>query len=344
MDLTALKQKITQYCEQNQISGVLRVTLGGKTVFRQAEGFADFENRVPFTNDSMFTFYSLSKPFCAIGLLKLKDKGLLELDLHPSRYVPEAVGFDGRVTVRHLLHHTSGLPDFEQNRDFAQLYAPGYAKYAREHLRQLTGYPSYFAPGTDTRYANVNFVICALIIENLSGLPYAKYMEQEVFKPLGAKTAVIDDESKVIRHRVKGYIFENGLLLETEKSHNWLLGAGDIVGTIEDVYCLNKAVKNRLLLSGETWTEVLTPSSVNSFGMGCSITEWHGKRRITHNGGHLGFRTLHVWLPQDDFDLIFLSNSGFGEARADISEMVHETFYGSGQTCGCVVEMDKGYI
>ena len=127
-----------------------------------------------------------------------------------------------------------------------------------------------------------------------------------------------------------------------------MFGAGDIVGTLDDVYCLNKAIKHRLLLKDETWKEVLSPSPINNMGMGCTVSDWHGKQRITHNGGHLGFRTLHIQLPEDDFDLIFLSNSGFGDARWDISEMVYRAFYGDedtiGESTGETVEMDKGYI
>lgn len=339
-----LKKQIEKYCEENHISGVLRVTLKDKIVYEQNIGFSDFENRIPFDDNSMFTFYSLSKPFCAIGLLKLTDKGLVDLDAHPSKYVAEAKGFNKNVTVYHLLHHISGLPDFEQIEEFNNKYAPGYAKNTREHLKLLTEYPSYFEPGTSSKYANINFVLCALIIENVSGMDYASYMKKEVFEPLGMKTAVIDDENLIIQNRVQGYDFKDGKLIPVEKSHNWLLGAGDIVGTVDDVYCLNKAIKNRNLLSQKSWEMILTPSSINQMGMGCTITEWHTKYRITHNGGHSGFRTLHIQLPEDDFDIIFLSNSGFGDARVDISNMIFNAFYNDNNLSDESVEMDKGYI
>lgn len=344
MSTEQLREQIAKYCEANHIFGVLRVTIKDKTEYEQYVGFADIQNSVSFTSESMFTLYSLSKPFCAIGLLKLRDKGLVNIDNHPSEYVPEAEGFDERVTIRHLLHHTSGLPDFHQNPEFAKKYAPGYAKYIREHLKILADYPSYFAPGTDSRYANINFVLCALIIENVSGMHYSEYMTKEVFEPFGMKNAVVDNEDLIIDNRVKGYELLNNRLCETEKNHNWLLGAGDIVATIDDVYCLNKAIKNNLLLSEKTWQEILTPSPINDKGMGCTISDWHGKKRITHNGGHTGFRTLHIQLPEDDFDLIFLSNSGFGDARNAISEMVHSFFFGNDHTAYTPMDMDKGYI
>lgn len=344
MFLSKLQKQISEYCDTNYISGILRVTVCDEIKYEQSIGFADIKNKTPFTNDSMFTIYSLSKPFCAIGLLKLKDKGLIDLDGHPSEYVPEAAGFDNQVTIRHLLHHTSGLPDFEKTPEFAKEYAPGYAKNSREHLKILTKYPSYFAAGTDTKYANINFVLCALIIENVSGMNYDEYMKKEVFEPFGMKNAVVDNENMIIPNRVKGYELLNNTPCEVDKSHNWLLGAGDIVATVDDIYCLNKAIKNKILLCEDTWTEILTPSPISNRGMGCTISTWHGKQRITHNGGHTGFRTLHIQLPNDDFDIIFLSNSGFGNARKDISEMVHSAFYSEDDFVSETVEMDKGYI
>lgn len=345
MLLSELDKRITEYCENNRIFGVLRVTIKGDVVYEKSTGFADLKARTPFDKNSMFTLYSMSKPFCAIGLLRLKEKGLVDIDSHPSKYVPEAKGFDEGVTIRHLLHHVSGLPDFEQNKEFAVKYAPGYSKYAREHLKLLAAYPSYFPPGADAMYANINFILCALVIENVSGMTYAQYMAAEVFKPFGMKNAVIDNEDLYISNRVQGYdLSENGLI-EISKSYNWMLGAGDIVATVDDVYCLNKAIKNQILLNKETWQEILTPSPINQMGMGCTVSDWHGKKHIVHNGGHRGFRTLHIQIPEDDFDIIFLSNSGFGEARGDLAEMLYSYFYNDDDNKIMQdIQMDKGYI
>ena len=339
-----LREQIAAYCKENQIFGMLRVAIKDTIVYEQVMGYANAVEKTPFTKDSMFTLYSMTKPLCAIGLLKLKDKGLVDIDRHPSAYVPEAQGFDERVTIRHLLHHISGLPDFAQTAGFAEKYAPGYPKYIREHLKALTAYPSFFAPATNAKYANVNFVLCALIIENVTGMSYPQYMEREVFAPLGMHHAVVDNEELVIPHRVSGHELVGGKLTPIRPCYDWLYGAGDIAATVEDVHCLNKAIKRCLLLSESTWEEALTPSPLNNMGMGCTVTAWHGKRRITHNGGHKGFRTLHIQLPQDDFDVIFLSNSGFGNARDDIAEMIHAAFYGETEGASQRVEMDKGYI
>lgn len=339
-----LHKKIEEYSGKNKIFGVVRVTLKDKVIFEQSMGYADLENKIPFSKDSMFTFYSLSKPFCVLGLLKLYNKGIIDIDKHPSVYLPEAEGLHEKVTIRHMLYHISGLPDFEQNKDFSSTHKHGYPYELREQLKELTEYKQNFEPGTAALYANINMIIPALIIENISGLSYEEYMKTDVFEPLGMKTAVIDNENRFIENRTKCYDLIDGEITEIQKSYNWLLGAGDIVGTVDDVYCLNKAIKNKLLVSEKIWNEILTPSPLNSMGMGCTVINWHGKQRINHNGGHLGFRTIHIQLPEDDFDIIFLSNTGYGSSREDISEMIYEFFYGKDNILETKIEMDKGYI
>jgi len=333
-----------EYYKNNKNSGYLRVTLKDEIIYEKSIGFADFENQTEFTNKSVFTLYSLSKPFCAIGLLKLKDKNIVDIDAHPAKYVPEAKKFDKNVTIRQMLHHVSGLPDFVQTARFDEKYAAGLPDQIREQLKELADYPMVFKPGTDGMYANINYILSALIIENVTGLRYADYMKQEVFNPLKMMSAMVDNKCLVIDNRVKGYEQKDNKITCVNRTLDWLYGAGDIIGTANDVYCLNKAIKHKLLLKPETWSEVLTPHPVNSMGMGCTISKWHGKNRITHNGGHQGFRTLHIQLPEDDFDIIFLSNSAWGDARNDFSEAVYDAYYGKDDTLDEVVKMDVGYI
>ena len=335
---------INEYCKLFKFSGALRVSFKDEIIYQRFIGCADNEVNIAIHEESMFNFYSLSKPFCAIGLLKLKDKGLVDLDKHPMEYLPEMAGFDSRVTIRQMLHHVSGLPDYEQTTEFANQYYNVPTSEMRKYLKILSKYSSFFEPGTSAMYANVNYVPLALIIENVSGMTYADYMKEEVFEPLGMKTAQVDSEGLTVDNRVKGYDIDGERLIHVERATDFLLGAGDIIGTLDDVYCLNKAIKNKLLLQPETWQEVLTPSPINRMGMGCTISEWHGKKRITHNGAHTGFRTLHIQLPEDDLDIILLSNSGYGDARNVFAEAIHQAFYGKDTFQDEKIKMDTGYI
>ena len=320
MDLTAFDVRLAEYCENNRISGEIRLTVRDEILYDKFFGFADAEGRKPFSPGARFTLYSVTKPFTTLGLMLLNDAGKVDIDVHPSAYVPEAGGFDSRVTVRQLLLHESGIPDFEQTKEF-------FAKYPkqgnlRKQLTELSAYPSFFAPGEGCLYANINFTLCALIIENVSGMKYADYMRANVLEPLGMKTAAFDDGQ--LTGLVCGSKLLNGKPVNENRSVNYLYGAGDLTGTADDVYALNRAVKHRLLLRPETWNTVLTPAPASGFGMGCHVGTLNGHERIRHNGGHPGFRTLHLHLTKEDIDLIVLLNCESAEARDAITEIFAE--------------------
>lgn len=335
---------IEEYYKNNKISGCLRVTLKDEIIYEKFIGYADIENKVKFTNKSMFTLYSLSKPFCAIGLMKLKDKGLIDINLHPGIYLNEAKGFSPNLTIKHLLQHTSGVPDFDQNTDFRQKYSGETSEQIKEQLLLLSKHDMLFEPGESGQYSNINFIICALIIECVSGMSYDEYMKKEVFVPLGMNDTYVDNKNLLLENRVVGYAKEQEDIVPVDRVTEWIMGGADIISTIDDIYCLNKAIKHRLLLNSQTWEEILTPSPISSMGMGCTVTTWHNMKRITHNGGWEGFRTLHVQLPEKDFDIIFLSNSAWGDARADIAEAIHKAYFGNDTSTSDVIKMDAGYI
>ena len=331
---------LSRYAEEKDFSGIVRVTHRDEIIYEGIFGKACFETGEEITENTMFTFYSLSKPFCAIGLLKLYDRGLVDVDAHPSRYLPEAAGLDPRVKIRHILHHVSGIPDFELS---SGQISDGdiLRKSLKEQLAAVAALPHLFEPNTRGMYVNANFVICALIIESVTGLDYAEYMKSEVFIPLGMKTAVVD-MGEEIPNRAQGYEYRDGRV-PVDRATLWMKGGGDIIGTVNDVYRLNHAIKHRLLLKPETWEMALTPSRLNHMGMGCTVVDWYGKHRIIHNGGHTGFRTLHVQLPELDFEIIILSNNGWGDARNEISAALHDIYFGSANEPTVAVAMDTGY-
>lgn len=344
MDLTEnLDIYLSEFQNKTDISGIVRVTLKDKIIYEKCMGLADRENGVPITSDTVFSFYSLSKPFLAIGIMKLQDDGLIDINDHPAKYVPEAKGFDERVTIRQMLTHSSGLPDFEQTVEFKERFKHGSPDELREQLKELVKYPQHFEPGTSTYYANINMTLCALAIENITGVEYADFMAENVFKPFGMKQAVVDSRELTVDNRAMGYELVDKTVKQVDRALDWCLGAADIIGTVDDVYCLNKAIKQKLLLKPETWDDILTPPR-GTFALGCRVDMWHGKKRIIHNGGHLGFRTLHIQLPEDDLDIIILSNSGWGDARHDISEAVYQLYYGESNIAEPKLQMDVGYI
>ncbi len=340
--LTQFHQFLEEFGKTHFLSGTLQLRYKEELIFHRNFGMADYENQIPFSDDSVFSYYSISKPFCAIGIMKQWDKGLVELDAHPGRYVPEAKALHPAVTIRHLLQHTSGIADFEQTEAFRTKYVHGPYENLREHLACISTYPTQFEPGTGGFYANINYCLISLILESVTGMDYGMYMREEVFSPLGLTTAQIDVFGLAVANRVRGYAEAQGKRIPVEKSYDWMRGAGDVIGTAADLYCLNPAIKHRTLLSDAAWKNILTPSPVNGFGFGCTVFPWHSRTCIRHNGGHKGFRTLHFQVAEDDLDLIWLSNFTGCDIRSALIEAVGSCFYENADTVNA--SMDKGYI
>lgn len=331
------------YCNENNFFGSLRVTHKSEILYERRVGYGNIETKEPIKKDSVFTLYSISKPFCTLGLLKLYDRGVVDIDKHPGEYVNEAKRLDNTLKIRHLLHHISGLPDFLQTPEFVKKYSPGIPERIRNHLDILQDYPMKFKPGSNTMYENINFNICALICENITGFSYSEYMQNEVFIPLGMKTAYIDN-GQFCAKKVMGHVIEDRKITATEPVYDWMMGAGDVAGTVDDVYCLNKAINEKLILKNETWDMVLSTHPINGFGMGCIVEKHDGKVKITHNGGNRGFRTIHILFPEDDFDIILLSNCDWVDGRHYIANTIYDMYYNVISEKKLQPEFDKGYI
>jgi CubicO group peptidase (beta-lactamase class C family) len=328
MKVKLLDQWVEHYCQQHPFSGIIRLTLRDEPIFLRCIGYANLEHQVPITPKTCFRFYSLTKPFCAIAALLLCERGLLNLSAHPNRYLPQITFLHPAVTLLSLLWHTSGIPDFSCSDAYQKLqYHNPFV--AADWLNSISSLPIHFMPGTAFEYANVNYFLASLVIEAVTGEPFGQFIEREVFGALGMATAIMDEPARLVPHRASGYeMNQNGFIAAPPVNIAWLQGAGAAIGTVDDVYQLNKAIKNRQLLNEASWRQILTTSGLADYGLGCSVQVRDGKTHIQHNGAYYGFRTLHLQIVEDDFDLILLSNLGFGNIREEIKAVVHDIWYG----------------
>ena len=111
-----------KFCDETGFSGVLRITHKDEIIYKRNLGFDNHFERKPFTDTSMFSFYSLSKPFCALAIMRLYDKGLVDIEAHPSKYVPEASKLNKNLKIYQLMNHTSGVPDCYNEKDFPKRF------------------------------------------------------------------------------------------------------------------------------------------------------------------------------------------------------------------------------
>ena len=331
---------LADYAEKTEFSGNLLISHKGKTIFESSIGYANREQKIPLQMESKFRYYSLSKPFTAIAIMLLWEQGLVDLEAHPSQYLPYTKGLDSRITLRMLLQHTSGLKEITTP-EFSEV--PGKPDFAAA-IAELAKQPLDFAPGTGEMYRNTGFVIASLIIEKLSGKPLHAFLQEEVFKPFGMETACCELGNAPVEGLVTGYEKENGVIVPGRYLNALsFFGAGYIVGTVYDLQNFYRSVREKRLLQPETWDLLYTRSEVGQFGFGCIVFQWDGRLTYQNNGGHIGFRTIHRLLPEEDFDIILLSNSAWGDVRTDVMNAVHK-FYLDGKVADLFQpEMDKGF-
>lgn len=330
------------YARDHHFSGSVLVTGKGRELFRKYIGYADRENNIPITDSTRFRFYSLTKPLIAFAVMQLYEQGKLCLDAHPSVYLDCAEKMDSAVTVKTLLQHTSGLSEIASIKEFVKREDAALDK----RISVLSEMPLEFAPGTGTEYRNTNYIILTRIVETVSSCGIGDYLRSNVFDLFGMNTADVElsetaqyDDLAVGYEEVDGEIQRGGYI-----NMPLLSGAGCAIGGLNDVLRIYDAVRSRKYLKPETWELILTPSGVGSFGFGCSVFDWHGKRTYQNNGGCTGFRTLHRYLLDEDFDIIILSNTGYGNAREDISEAIWRFSFEQSSIAGETPQMDPGFV
>ena len=176
-------------------------------------------------------------------------------------------------------------------------------------------------------------------------MPYEKYLENVVFKALDIKTAKCMLDGTKIDNLAKGYSLVDGNLVECDYTNmTTMYSAGFITGTIKDIQKLYEAERELKFLKKETWQKFFTPSKIGRFACGLQSYVWNSELCYMSTGGHVGFRALNRFLPKRDFNIIILSNSGFGDARADVSNKAYNVFIDENAIHAFKVEMDKGFV
>ena len=297
-----------------QPGAAVMVVKDGDIVYSGAFGYANLAEKIPIDAHSMFRLGSLSKQFTAMAIMVLADSGKLDYDDPLTRYVPELDDYPG-ITVRHLLTHTAGLPDYYDILDGSagmpiNADMPGI-------LASMDG--PLFAPGERYEYSNPAYELLALIVEKASGQPFTAFMDQHVFEPAGMHEALIYDQSEPeMENRAYGYEpTADGFRIDDYDELNYLLGAGGVYATLEDFFAWDRALDSGSVVSAATlkagWTRhVLNNGDAIDYGFGWRLNQRRGHRRMAHDGSWVGFRTSIAKYPDEKLTIVVLSNRSDG--------------------------------
>ena len=289
----------------------------GRVVHAKGYGMANLEHGIPNRPDTVFDIASVSKQFAAMTIALLEADGRLSLDDEVRRYVPELPDFGHRITIRHLVHHTSGLRDwpnslaiggwnYEDVVSFSQILRMAF------HQRELN-----FPPGEAYSYSNTGYNLLAEIVTRVSGQPFPRFSEERIFQPLGMRrTHFHADHSAVVVNRAESYRPGTDGAFRHVVSNLTALGSSSLFTTIEDLakwidnlhapapVVGSAAVIARLHERGKLNTGETIP-----YAFGQSVGEYRGRRVVNHTGSWAGYRSVLERFPEQRFAVAILANT-----------------------------------
>lgn len=305
--------------EDRSVGVVAAVVKGQDALILKAYGKADAEGDVPATVDTVFPIGSDTKQFTAAAMLQLRDQGKLNLDDEITNWLPDFETRGNKVTLRHLLGHTSGITDLVEMPELRAMQLMRNPKVTREDVyKVISRYAFMFPTGTMQLYSNSNFWLLGLIVEKASGMTYEEYVEKKIFEPLGMTRSMYCNNSETVPRRAYGHGLRNGVkpfVRVMPIVHTATYAAGAICSTAQDLITWLQALHGGKVLTPTSYTEMMTPSRLNDgtslrYSMGLFVGEdSHGLKFIGHDGGGFGFSSQTRWYPDARMAVVVLTNS-----------------------------------
>lgn len=287
-------------------SGSILVSQNGQAVVSKGFGMANIELAVPNTPQTVFRLGSVTKQFTAMAIMILQERGKLRVSDPACQYLTECPAAWQPLTIRHLLTHTSGIPNYTNFPDFARIAV--LPTTAAELVGKLKDKPLEFAPGEKFAYSNSGYYLLGLIVERASGKPYADFLQEAIFAPLAMKQTGYDNPSRILTNRAAGYARQAGETVNAAYMDMTIpYAAGALHSTTEDLFRWDRALYTDTLVSQKSLDEIFTPYK-GGYGYGWSIGQRFDRQAIAHGGGIYGFATQVDRFPADRVTVIVLSN------------------------------------
>jgi CubicO group peptidase (beta-lactamase class C family) len=294
------------------------VVKDGDVVYRRGFGSANLEHDIPITPSTVFDIASVSKQFAGLAIAMLVDQGKVSLDDDIREYLPDMPDFGKRITVRHLVHHTSGLRDWTSvfpiaGTGFEDVIAFDQILNMARYQKELN-----YDPGAEYSYTNTGYNLLAEIVERVTGAPFPDWMEAEVFEPLGmTSTHFHGDHDRIVVNRAYSYATDPERRYRNVANNLTALGSSSLYTTVEDLakWALNyedARVGGRAAIELTHERGILNDGDTIGYAFGQGVGEYRGLRTVAHGGSWAGFRTYLLRLPEQRAAVIVLSNlAGF---------------------------------
>ena len=312
----------TNYYKANEPGATVIVIKNGKTVLRSSYGMTNVLEKMPMQADDVMRLGSITKQFTAVGIMMLVDEGKISLSDKLSTFLPDYPEVGNQITIENLLTHTSGVPNYTSNPNFVKNMEKEMS--VKEMIATFKNEPLDFEPGTKWSYSNSGYFLLGAIIEKVSGVPYAKFVEDRIFVPLKMNNSSYEGYERTKQRHAQGHSKnKDGFVFSRKLSMSLPYAAGSLTSTVDDLATWDAAISSGALLKAESWKKVFTPyvlkqGVATSYGYGWGIGQLEGSPMISHGGGINGFSTFALRLPEDKVYVAVLTNADGGLAKPEM--------------------------
>jgi CubicO group peptidase (beta-lactamase class C family) len=310
--INEVDQMLVELYPADKPGAAVIIVQDGRVLFRKGYGMAHLELGVPVAPEMVFRIGSITKQFTAVSILMLLEQGKLDLQDEITRYLPDYPTGGRKVTVEHLITHTSGIKSYTSMPEWLPLWRKDLT--LEELINVFKDQPFDFEPGEKFDYNNSGYVLLGAIIEKISGLSYAEFVQKNIFEPLGMAHTQYDQTAKIIPGRVAGYSAGNdGPVNTAYLSMTHPHAAGALLSSVDDLALWDAALLANTLLKPETLEKAYQPFTLKNgnstgYGFGWAISSHEGLRLIEHGGGINGYTCGGIRVPSEKVYVAVLTN------------------------------------
>lgn len=324
-DVARMEQVVQSYVSGKQFMGSALVARDGVVLFNKGYGSANLEWDIPNSPTTKFRLGSVTKQFTAASILLLEERGKLSVSDPVKKYIADAPAAWDKVTIYHLLTHTSGIPSFTGFPDYGPTEA--IPTTPEKLVARFRDKPLEFQPGEKWNYSNSGYVLLGHLLEKVTGESYEKFVRENIFVPLGMKDSGYDSNSAIILRRAAGYTPgpagpQNAGFVHMSIPH----AAGALYSTTEDLMRWEQGLFGGKLLKPESLVKMTTPFK-DDYAFGLSVHNENSHKVIEHGGGIEGFNTEVAYYPETKLVVVVLGNLN-GGAPGDIAKKLAAVAFG----------------
>lgn len=302
---------LSGFSNKDEPGGAFLIAKKGKIIYRKAFGKANLELNVDMTPENVFQIGSMTKQFTAVAILMLEQQGKLKVTDPVSKYIRDYPSGD-KITIHHLLTHTSGIKDFTKMKSLSTI--------AQKEMKPemmvdfFKNEPVDYAPGEKFDYNNSGYVVLGYIIELVSGQTYEDFIRKNIFKKAGMDHSYYATDRQIIPKRAYGYHQkEHGFVNKTVISFSVPFASGSLMSTVDDMLKWQQALNQNTLLNSSETQKAFRKYKLNNgeeftYGYGWHLKDIGGIPDREHGGSIFGFKSMGVYIPGEDIYVIGFSN------------------------------------